>query len=174
MRSRSTSTGGLAQPDCCARSHQAGKEELRSYSFSHSPSSVKSRRPVAERRRIYLPSRRHSSQGLLVVSSPVAGVEVIPLVAGASPVVVCSPVVGLVVGVLGLLVVEPAAPSCSFPRNHGPGPGSLLVVTSLSVEGSRLFLHGKSARRSEAEKSSPRREPQTCFWRNTTTIRTVR
>ena len=50
---------------------------------------------------------------------PVAGVEVVPLVASAPPVVVGGPVVGLVVGVLGLLVVEAS---------------SLLVVTSLSTK----------------------------------------
>jgi len=47
---------------------------------------------------------------------PVAGVEVVPLVAGTAPVVVRSPVVGLVVSVLGFLVVEARG---------------LLVVTSL-------------------------------------------
>jgi len=61
--------------------------------------------------------------GLLVAAEndrlnrlPVAGVEVVPLVAGAAPVVVRGPVVGLVVRVLGLLVVEASG---------------LLVVTSL-------------------------------------------
>jgi len=56
---------------------------------------------------------------------PVAGVEVVPLVAGAAPIVVRGPVVGLVVGVLCLLVVEAS---------------SLLVITSLGVEGRSLLL----------------------------------
>jgi hypothetical protein len=54
----------------------------------------------------------------------VAGVEVIPLVASTAPVVVCSPVVSLIVGILGLLVVE---------------AGSLLVIASLRVQGSSLL-----------------------------------
>merc|ERR1719183_1443606 len=63
-------------------------------------------------------------QTISVKRLPVAGVEVVPLVAGAAPVVVRSPVVGLVVGVLGLLVVE---------------AGGLLVVTSLGVKGRSLL-----------------------------------
>jgi len=63
------------------------------------------------------PDRRfHPELQVTVSHLPVAGVEVVPLVAGAAPVVVGGPVVGLVVGVLGLLVVE---------------AGGLLVVTGL-------------------------------------------
>ena len=67
-------------------------------------------------------------------SLPVAGVEVVPLVAGTAPIVVGGPVVGLVVGVLGLLVVE---------------AGGLLVVTSLGIEGRSLLL--LSTKRSDQE-----------------------
>jgi len=56
-------------------------------------------------------------------SSP--AVEVVPLVACAAPVVVRGPVVGLVVGVLGLLVVEARG---------------LLVVTRLGVKGGSLRM----------------------------------
>ena len=65
-------------------------------------------------------SRRSSTK-----CTPIAGVEVVPLVAGAAPIVIRGPVVGLVVGVLGLLVVE---------------AGGLLVVTSLRVQRRGLFL----------------------------------
>ena len=39
------------------------------------------------------------------------GIEVVPLVAGAAPIVVRGPVVGLVVRVLRLLVIEAATPA---------------------------------------------------------------
>jgi hypothetical protein len=54
----------------------------------------------------------------------VAGVEVVPLVTSAAPVVIGSPVVSLIVGILGLLVVE---------------AGGLLIVARLGVQGGSLF-----------------------------------
>ena len=68
--------------------------------------------------------RRESAPRLHATDLPVAGVEVVPLVAGTAPIVVRGPVVGLVVRVLRLLVVE---------------AGGLLVVTSLGVEGRSLL-----------------------------------
>ena len=65
-----------------------------------------------------------STASIRVKYAPVAGVEVVPLVAGTAPIVVGGPVVGLVVGVLGLLVVE---------------AGGFLVVTSLGVQGRSLL-----------------------------------
>ena len=69
-------------------------------------------------------SPRQRRQTAVAGRLPVAGVEVVPLVTSAAPIVIRGPVVRLVVGVLGLLVVEAR---------------SLLVVASLCVQGSRLL-----------------------------------
>ena len=69
-------------------------------------------------------SPRQRRQTAVVGRLPVAGVEVVPLVTSAAPIVIRGPVVGLVVGVLSLLVVEAR---------------SLLVVASLCVQGGRLL-----------------------------------
>ena len=74
---------------------------------------------------LFLKHGRHdSAPRLLATDLPVAGVEIVPLVAGTAPIVVRGPVVGLVVRVLRLLVVE---------------AGGLLVVTSLGVKGRSLL-----------------------------------
>ena len=78
--------------------------------------------------------RHNSAPRLLATDLPVAGVEIVPLVAGTAPIVVRGPVVSLVVCVLSLLVVE---------------AGGLLVVTSLGIEGRSLLL--LSTKRSDQE-----------------------
>jgi len=78
-----------------------------------------------QRRRVLIRSPRSRASPAPRNRLSVAGVEVIPLVTSTAPVIIRSPVVGLVVRILGLLVVE---------------AGSLLVITSLGVEGRSLLL----------------------------------
>ena len=81
-----------------------------------------------------LPQHKKLSPLLLSTTGLMTVVEVVPLVAGTAPIVVRGPVVSLVVCVLSLLVVE---------------AGSLLVVTSLGIEGRSLLL--LSTKRSDQE-----------------------
>ena len=136
------------------RAHALAELVVKSSSLMHARQVTSTKHPTATATPPY-----HSSTGKRLA---VAGIEVVPLVASAAPIVVRCPVVSLVVGILGLLVcigegnpeVSRATVATSLQsknprekraqRETGESltvePSSLLVITSLSVQGSSLLL----------------------------------